>query len=215
MKIKLFIVLMLPFFHVKFFAQEYFVYDDDVVEVAEKEDQVGVEVMYYLIDTTSSKENWKLDDKIFCQGDWVIYYNKSRKDTASYSFIDNDTCVIKQYWRKEELKAIEKYLQDRLVFAEYYCENGQLIYKGNPFATDYEKVYFYCNGNIRSFHNPKNGEFKHWHENGVLSVTGILFNYKKRDLWTYYDQSGDIIKYEFYKDDDMIYSGKKLPKWYR
>jgi antitoxin component YwqK of YwqJK toxin-antitoxin module len=109
----------------------------------------------------------------------------------------------------------------KYVYTENYCENGQLTRQDSIGShVIHTSIFYYCNGTkrIKFNHNVANdfGKYYEWHENGTLSTDGQydeivppdMIAYfgasKKQGRWKYYNEKGELIKEEVYKDGVVI-----------
>jgi len=149
-------------------------------------------------------------------GEVEVYYDLSMKNIAYKSYNISDSCFVKQYWRNGKIKEFEisvlktrepsnlKYLD--WVYSEYYCINGQLIYKGpSPNILEkYHYVQYYCNGQKRSEFDRDGGmcvgKMTWWYENGKLKREAYFENHKRANEWKYWNPNGKLVKIEIYNN---------------
>lgn len=191
---------------------------NNVITIQEREDQKGVENTFYMKDSLINVGNtdwdWSYSPMYNFYDNWIIYYKMSKNDTASYSLVSGDTCVIIQLWENRQLKAKETFIKKELKGYEYYCNNGQLISKRNYPEISNDTMY-YCNGNYVFTKDKYTGEYNYFSEDGKISTTGKIFNHKSEGLWKEYDENGNVIWYRYYQYGEEIYSGKDYPAWLR
>ena len=195
---------------------EFSIKSSDVLIIDEGEDQIGVERSFYVKDTsnTLAPNEWNYLPMYNFYNNWIIYYKMSKKDTAAYSLINGDTCVIIQLWENRQLKAKEIFIKKELKSYEYYCNNGQLISRWNYPETSNDTMY-YCNGNYVFTKDKHTGEYNYFSEDGKITTTGKFFNTTKEGLWKEYDENGNVIWYRYYQYGEEIYSDKDYPAWLR
>jgi len=216
MKMKnLFILLsVVGTFRSAFSQRELTVTDKDVVQISEREEQLGVEYSYYMKDSNASANdpNFYMRANYNFYSEWIIFYDKLKKDTASYSKVRGDTCEIIQKWENKKLKAKEIYVRGNIKYLEYYCKNGQLVSKGDAFVISNDTMY-YCNGSYRITYDKATGVQTYWSEDGKISMSGKSFKQISEGLWKKYDENGNVIWYLYYQYGKEIYSGKDYPSW--
>lgn len=192
--------------------------DKDVVKKSPNEEQIGVGYSYFVLNSKKNddwdylpKENYDFSN------DWIIYENKLRSKKVAYSNVKKDTCVIIQLWNNSLIKSKELYVKGLLTEYEWYCENGQLISKGNYSISKNDTIY-YCNGKYKMLYDNFTGETIYYYESGKAMSKGKRDknNYLRSEgLWIDYDENGKVIWYTFYQYGEQIYSGKDFPNWLR
>jgi hypothetical protein len=141
----------------------------------------------------------------------------------------NDTCTSVHYYPSGKISGINKHWQDTGDFpnspgwhykVEYY-ENGQRQYDPiNPRLKGEQPVIeYYESGSKKSKYAIYSyinilGPYSEWHENGQIKITGQYaavgrkvsgISLTDRDgTWSYYNESGKLIKEEFYEEGKLV-----------
>lgn len=160
---------------------------------------LGLEELYFPAENT-------------CSSDWIIYYDNNKKDIAAKNGKTKDgNCMTLHYWPNQNLQAKLIYRNEGSI-EEYFYKNGQIMGRANR-ETGKEN-FFYENGQVYQNHN-EYGEFEIFYENGQVWTKGVLKNHKYYGIVSTYDTTGNLIEVEIYSYGDLIYSGEKVPPWYK
>jgi len=152
----------------------------------------------------------------YIEGQLKIYKNYFPNGQLEREFriIDDYKSIMKVYYNTGKLKSEIKYIgQDASKWQDYYS-NGQLEYyeeynKGNEYYIAQNS--YFKNGKPESLlelDNKKKLIFtkKGYYPNGNIKEEGLvqysmdLFDYRKIDKWSSYDENGKIIKDTFYEN---------------
>lgn len=147
---------------------------------------------------------------------WKVYFDQNKTKLAYESIIHGDTCTEFNYWRSNgKLKRKMKYYklpnEDFYVwvYEEIYCENSQLIRKGNHNNKGTEHIInYYCNGKKKNEFTfvdiDWEGLFTTWYESGQKETEGQYSKNQKQGEWRYWDETGKIKLIENYKDGKLL-----------
>lgn len=192
--------------------------DKDVVTKSPSEEQLeGIDCSYYVLNS-EMKDDWGYSQKknYDFSNDWVIYEDKLKINKVAYSKVNRDTCKIIQLWSDSLIKSNEIYIKGILTKYEWYCENGQLISRGD-YSTPQNDTIYYCNGKLMMLYNCDSDYVIYYYESGKVMLKGIRdYNYLRPEtFWVHYDENGNVIWYKYYKYGELIYSGNNCPEWLR
>jgi len=136
-----------------------------------KGEKVGKHIIWYPTGEIEITITWITDDTY----NWEEYYVSGKiKEIILNGNLDNE--VSKKYYENGQLESIADWSNDGL---KTWYKNGK---------PNYER-------------NTKLNYFKSWFENGQLNVYGKLKNGRQRiGKWSYYDESGKLVRELFYDD---------------
>lgn len=141
----------------------------------------------------------------------------------------NDTCTMVHYFPSGKISGVNKHWQDTGDFPnapgwhyqiEYY-ENGQKKFEPvNPRLKGAQpEIEYYESGKKKSettmYDYINNlGPFTEWHENGSVKCKGLYADVGRKSYgisltdkigtWSYYNESGKLIKEEFYEEGKLV-----------
>ena len=144
-----------------------------------------------------------------------VYFDVEMQHLAYQSFERNDSCTTIDYWRSGAVKKYTTYLKAEndmplWWYTEYYCSNGQLIFKGPSPNQPQRKHYvnYYCNGNkMNAFDHvgmAADGQMTWWYENGNLMSVFFFEDGRQVGDWTYYHEDGKLQKIERYANGERV-----------
>lgn len=120
---------------------------------------------------------------------FAIYYDKFYSQPAKFFQIKNDTVYEISFYRNGKKKKEDRNTKaDNLTnwfYSADWCENGQLIFEGNPNETNPQNlINYHCNGQkkFEAFFYKFQlwGKVKHWHSNGKQSAEEVYVEFDKQ-----------------------------------
>lgn len=154
----------------------------------------------------------------FSQNDSTFWDNGNVKSVTTHN--DDSTKTI-TYYQSGQLHKIDFYInQFYWVWAEEYCENGQLIKKSNPNCEEPGLVReYHCDGTLfMEYYRCRKGYrglFKVFHKNGSVAEQGHFeasnnpIGDQKVGLWESFDVNGKKF-YEAYYENGILVREKQF-----
>jgi len=149
------------------------------------------------------------------------FENGSIKDLIDVDW-DSNIGFTKTWFENGNLKSEETYIDSTLngIIVKNYFDNGNLrnIEYGNLGKSPY--LEYYSNGvkgqegKIFNAYWNKIGKWQDWYDNGVLAKEYFFDDStpnKKTGTWSWWDEQGNLIKQEVYKEDKLIEVKNYLP----
>ncbi|WP_299116454.1 toxin-antitoxin system YwqK family antitoxin [uncultured Winogradskyella sp.] len=128
------------------------------------------------------------NEKLPIVGDTITEYHNDTNAIKKLKFRDTEKLTIIEYKDNGVKYKKAVYSLDNLKFKTVtkYHSNGNIILIAN-----------YDNGIVT-------GEFQKFYENGNSKSKGVYNKMKKEGTWKYYDENGNFIKEEFYKNGELV-----------
>lgn len=183
-----------------------------------------IDTVWYSTGALQSISQKTTSDCFECSNDTSWYIDGILKSTYK---CNTDTCVHAEFYHSGQLREKNITWSDSSLpsgsfawhYKAQYYENGQLIYTiGDPSKKeDQYRCKYYPSGqklweSTLRF-DCRIGPYKEWHSNGVLKIQGEYSDKhvttwakpeKKIGTWSYYNESGKLIKEEFYEEGKLV-----------
>ena len=134
-----------------------------------------------------------------------------------------DTITFCYYYHSGKLKEKKVQMQERYLFNEKFCENGNVVFRDSlPTIEPKTFTVYWCNGKKKMEHTINYANFfgtqTYWYENGKVKEVrqyneakdlkeDDLTKYgasKPQGTWKYYNESGKLIRTVKYKDGKIL-----------
>ena len=121
-------------------------------------------------------------------GDTITEYQKDTNVIKKLKFRDDEKLTIIEFKSDGEKYKKAIYSLDNLKFKTVtkYHNNGNIVLIAN-----------YDNGIVT-------GKFQKFYDNGNPKSLGLYNKMKKEGLWKYYNENGDFVKEELYKNGELV-----------
>ncbi len=164
--------------------------------------------------------------------EWLSYYKNGKKIAPTFEFyesgslkshLDYKSSFSRGWYENGKLEGesipIDTIFEDAIL-TKYYYENGNLkrivhhnVEKG--LATDYyENGQKWREGHIFNLELYQVGKWQEWYKNGVKSREYFFEENQpnvKTDTWSWWDEDGNLIKQEIYKNNKLLKEKKFVP----